>query len=386
MKDRIVVIDTFSCGSFHEMFNAKILSAYSYIFKEVCHYGISSSIECIQKICVGHANIRYNRLPFSVIAFNNRFGVLFRFIWSAVYSAFLLLHLRKERCIAISYNNPFLLPLLRLLIPFLKSSVYVCCHGELELLSGLSGKSGFLAIVQKKILVHFFKYPIPENIHFLVLGNSIVENLRVIIPSNIMHFRSINHPYQFKVYRTIEQGSFPLKCRIGIIGLTNKNKGYDLLVRLTENVDLKSGDIELLHIGKIVGNLCFLQNKGVCVVERNEQGDLLRNVYEELVQSLQFVLFLYPTSSYKVTASGAIFEAISNLKPIIALSNPFFEYIFSIMGRIGYLFCSMDELERFMLTFHVEESDYLQMQNNMLNNRKYFSAKAVSGELNELMK
>lgn len=34
MKDRIVIIDTFSYGSFHEMFNAEMLEAYSRIFKK----------------------------------------------------------------------------------------------------------------------------------------------------------------------------------------------------------------------------------------------------------------------------------------------------------------------------------------------------------------
>lgn len=385
MKNRIVVIDTFSYGSFHEMFNAEILKAYSHVFNDVCYYGVSSNIDCIQKIFMKNANIQYNRLPFT-FTINNKLGVLIRFIWSAVYSMCLLFHFRKERYIAINYNNPFLLPLLRLWGTILQGSIYICCHGELELLIGLSGKSGLLALIQKKMLVSYFQGSIRENINFIVLGDSIIQNLGSIIPGNIKYFSSINHPYKFRLFQ-LEEHFFPLpKYRVGIIGLTNKNKGYDMLIRIVRNIDLKKSNIDLWHIGKIYGDISYLENKGVYVVKRDENGDLQRNVYEELVESLQFVLFLYPTDSYKVTASGAIFEAISNLKPIIALSNPFFEYIFSIMGRIGYLFCSMDELERFMLTFHVEESDYLQMQNNMLNNRKHFSAKAVSGELNELMK
>lgn len=385
MKDKIIVIDTFSHGNFHEMFNAEILKAYSYVFKDVFHYGISSSIDCIQKICIGHTNIQYNRLPFS-ITINNRFGILIRLIWSALYSMFLLFRFRKERYIAINYDNPFLLPLLRFWGGKVNSSIYICCHGELELLTDLMSKSGLLALVQKKMLVSFFRNRIRDNIHFFVLGESIIRNLNNIIPHNIKHFSSINHPYKFNSYQIVESSFSFSRCRIGIIGLTNKNKGYDLLVRLVQNIDFKNSIIDLLHIGKIDGDICFFKNRGVYIVDRDKDGDLPREAYEELVESLQFVLFLYPINSYKVTASGAVFEAISNLKPIIALSNSFFEYIFSIMGNIGYLFNSMEELERFLLTFHVEEKDYLQMQNNILKNRNCFSAEMVSSKLSELIK
>lgn len=386
MKDRIVVIDTFSYGSFHEMFNAEMLKVYSCVFKDVSYYGVSSNIDCIQKICMGHLNIQYNRLLFS-ISINNRLGILIRYLWSAVYSMFLLLRFRNEQYIAINYDNPFLLPLLRICGSFLKSSIYICCHGELELLTEPIGKNGLLALAQRKVLLSFFHSRIHGNIHFLVLGESIIENLVSIIPNNKKCFSSINHPYKFRSYQINKESFSSSHLRVGIIGGTNKNKGYDLLMHLVKNIDFKKGNgIELWHIGKISGDICFLKDRGVHVVERTGNGDLSRNVYEELVESLQFVLFLYPVDSYKVTASGAIFEAISNLKPIIALSNPFFEYIFSIMGKIGYLFRSMDELEQFMLTFHLDEEEYLQMQNNMLQNRTCFSAEAVSDELNELIK
>lgn len=386
MKDRIVVIDTFSCGSFHEMFNAEILKAYSYIFKNVYHYGISSSIDCIQKICVDCSNIQYTRLPLSVES-NNRIGTMMRFFWSALYTTFFLSHFRKEHYVAINYNNPFLLPLLRLFGRFMKGNVYICCHGELELLAGLSGKNGLLALMQKKMLFSFFSRPVYKNVHFFVLGESIIENLNSIIPNNIEHFFSINHPYRFGIEQTVMSDFSQSNYRIGIIGLTNKNKGYDLLVRLVQNLDLTNNRlIDLWHIGKLCGDIVFMREKGVYVVERDENGNLSRNIYENLVSSLQFVLLLYPMDSYKLTASGAIFEAIANLKPVIALSNPFFEYVFSVMGKIGYLFHSMDELEQFLLTFHIEEQDYLQMQDTMLKNRNRFSAKAVSEELEKLIK
>jgi hypothetical protein len=43
---------------------------------------------------------------------------------------------------------------------------------------------------------------------------------------------------------------------------------------------------------------------------------------------------LYDTNGYKLTASGSILEAIWNEKPIIALSNEYFKYLFDKYGEI----------------------------------------------------
>ena len=56
------------------------------------------------------------------------------------------------------------------------------------------------------------------------------------------------------------------------------------------------------------------------------------------------LLFLYDKGSYKLTASGAILEAIWNQKPIIALHNYYFDYIFEKFGDLGFLCDSIDEL------------------------------------------
>ena len=55
-------------------------------------------------------------------------------------------------------------------------------------------------------------------------------------------------------------------------------------------------------------------------------------------------LFLYDVDSYKYTASGAILEAIWNEKPIFALNNYYFRYMFDKYGKLGYLANTVDEL------------------------------------------
>ena len=53
---------------------------------------------------------------------------------------------------------------------------------------------------------------------------------------------------------------------------------------------------------------------------------------------LDYVIFLYPKDGYILRASGAIFDAIDNEKPILAIKNEYFNYLFSKYQEIGYLF------------------------------------------------
>lgn len=61
------------------------------------------------------------------------------------------------------------------------------------------------------------------------------------------------------------------------------------------------------------------------------KGFVPRDELEARVKKLDFILYLYPTDSYQLMASGAILDALSLQKPIIALKNDYFDYIFLYM-------------------------------------------------------
>ena len=73
------------------------------------------------------------------------------------------------------------------------------------------------------------------------------------------------------------------------------------------------------------------------------------------------ILYLYPTSSYKLTASGAILDAIKLKKPIICLNNDYFKYIMQ-NDAIGYMANNIYEI-----------ADTIKQLINTPQNRKDFS-------------
>jgi hypothetical protein len=63
------------------------------------------------------------------------------------------------------------------------------------------------------------------------------------------------------------------------------------------------------------------------------------------VEALDFLLFLYPTDTYKLIASGAILDCLRFRRPVIALRTDYFDYLFRKFGAFGYLADSMEELQ-----------------------------------------
>ena len=61
------------------------------------------------------------------------------------------------------------------------------------------------------------------------------------------------------------------------------------------------------------------------------------------ITQLDYILYLYPVNSYKLTASGAIMDALKLEKPILSLYNDFFNALLKD-NPIGYIKGSVEEL------------------------------------------
>jgi len=103
------------------------------------------------------------------------------------------------------------------------------------------------------------------------------------------------------------------------------------------------------------------KNKGKNMIPRNE--------LEERIQKLDIILFFYSKTSYKLIASGAIMDAINMRKPILAIKNDYFEYIFRKFGRFGFLVNSVEEMATILKTIRKEDLlfdfDSIQKQMNI---------------------
>lgn len=343
---RILYINTFSWNNDHEMFNACLLEMCTNISNQVMCIAVQSNYESMcrvtEKTDFGN-NVKYKKVR--TIGGEGRFNLLYRYIWGALTSWWYIINSKKKDLIILPFNNLFALNGINIINKKLKRKIIICCHGEMESIASNINKKGLLSILLYKQCRSFFLNPqknLSDSIYFTVLGDIINKNIKEYLPSKIKgHFMTIDHPYYFP------QNTYNHKynneiLKLGTCGGINNSKGLLEMIQFSKICKNKNINIKISHVGKILGELENLKKNGIITLNTNTE--LPRKKYNQLITELDYILFFYPQTSYKITASGAIMDAIALKKPIIALKNDYFEYIFNKFGKFGYLVDSIDEM------------------------------------------
>lgn len=373
---KISLVDTFAVGTFHEIFNSAFLVSVMVSYDYIQYWGTKSSIENQKNVLSKHniSNISYCEVW--NICTSGLIGLLCRYIIAAINCIRIIRRLDVDSKIILMNNNPFL----TLLYPLINRDVNIICHGEMELLEGKdNGKlAKFMTFLLKRAYLNKSLNP---NLHFFVLGDSVLRNLKEIVPlENYSHFASFDHPYIFKDinYDQIKTLKYPLK--IGVVSITTPSKGKTYLKQLLLS---KSENVDIFHIGKIVDTGNELRDLGLKIVKRNENNELKREEYESWIRKMDFILFLYPTDNYRLTASGAIFECMSLGIPTISLRNDYFDYLRSKIGDFGLFFNSYDELSDTLKVLPINDVLLCRYRESIIKGRELFSPYYVGQTLSQ---
>lgn len=370
MKRRIKYIDTICTNSMHIVFNASLLSLCRELSPQIIFYGERrNQIEILN-------TLKENSFPTNFVETksifllqgNSKYKHILNFFISFVYNTYFVLFSNKNDILLFNYNNLLSIRFINFLNKICHKKIIIFCHGEMELIEKQSSGYG---LFNKLLLFLGKKFFLNKNIHiqrdiiFFVLGDSILSNLKKIIPENIYtSFHSIDHPYFFK--REIKEGGGGSdSIKIGTVGLFSKQKGGDDFCNICKSIN--NPNIKFSITGRIfydVKKLTALQidlppNKGKSMLSKKE--------LEDRASMLDFILFLYPKDSYRLIASGAILEAISLKKPILALRNDYFNYLFKKFGDFGYLTDSIEELISLINTIQTKNKQFNfdTIQNNL---------------------
>lgn len=336
---KITIIDTFSTGHFHEVFNFCFLYSVlignkdATIFYHADSYVISLIINHAEKENVNLRRVVFK--PIKIIKGEKSWNILLRLGIGCILNIYF--RIKTKNSIIYSQLNPFF----GFLYPFWKKSkkkTYIVCHGELEYLINTPPIYKPMYIY-KKCLSLFFKYNFTDNLTLFVLGNSIKNNLLPhTITNNHTNLKVVRHPYIF-INNIISQKSMNHPLRIGLVGSLSKHQVFESLLEISNHFEreISQNKIKFIIIGsnKLAPDLYPL-----LTFLRREHGNSYYLDYDELqdaINSLDYVMYLYPTNSYKLIASGAFFDAVNHKRPIIALENDYFLEFQNNYGSIGLL-------------------------------------------------
>ncbi len=325
---QIKIVDPYSVNSFHGEFNAAFFAVCSQITNDLSYVVSRSSWKNIRNILqqnnrTSTKNITTYRSPEG----ESKFWAFCRTLLGAVISLYYYITLKRDTILIYSYTNQLSFCPILLLNKLLNKKIAFVLHGDLEMQLHqvpIKNISWFYRLFHRIGM----KYLIQDtSSQLLVLGDSIKNNLIKIFPQLKNNVISICHPYFHKPIQTLSHETKHQKLIIGTVGIMTKQKGVDDLISIANNFKehIKKGDIEFRIIGTVANDIDRKQLSHIKYTEGNERLSIAD--FQFGIKQLDYVLYLYPTNSYLLTASGAILDAVKYDKPIITYPNPYFEYL-----------------------------------------------------------
>lgn len=343
-NSRIKIVDFYSTNNFHEIVTFCLLQCFSNIYDNVEFIMGKSAYKNLKYIIDKH-NYKLKNVTLKskwVVEIDTSFGAFLRMLFGFFFVLKEYITTNRDKTLYYNYNNPLALPFVLLINRIIKKKVIIIFHGELELLINYVPNYKVSALY-KLIHYHSFKYLFKGSyVKALVLGDSIKKNLTTIFPEATNNIVSIEHPYIFNDAKEHPNTESNKILTIGTVGHLTPQKGLYDLIKLGEslNKQIKTNQLKIKVVGKTTP---IITDKQYIELNWKQDSFIPRDIYEKEINSLDFILFLYPSNSYKLTASGALLDAIAKEKPIIALNNSYFQS--TLKGYdIGFLCENLDEI------------------------------------------
>ena len=189
----------------------------------------------------------------------------------------------------------------------------------------------------------FFHAAMPRRLRYLLLGETIHSETLQLVPRIAAHAFVLPHPLATGlVPRPFHLGSTRLV--FAFLGLASESKGFPLFLRMAEEF---TGEPASPAQFELIGSYAeefrhrvhhLIDSSGGRFRAPRDTGVKIgRDLYQARTQQAAYVVLPYSAEHYRFTCSGAVFDAISAAKPLIALRTPLFENLFQQMGDIGCL-------------------------------------------------
>lgn len=337
MKNKAVIIDMYSHGSYHEVINQAYLMMVSDIYKEVTYIADKSSCENLRSLLAkcnfNYSNVRFVEKNISHIKCKS-LGLTYLIKLIKVSILNFIYYNKCDKDEDVFYNNNLFFAIILIsLFSKKRKNIYILCHNEMELIDKKSSSSFVTNILSIYFRFVFCQMRLNKIFHFILLSSDMVNYFNSFIAhKNHTRIYWMDHSYirpENKI--DVEHQIVDNRIKIGIPGAITPSRGLKELKYLLAN--LRNQNICIYAL-----STCSEMIESDHFIELNRESRLLPfGQYNAYVKSMDVMLLLYNTNSYKLTASGAILEAIWNEKPIVALNNSYFEYLFKKYGDMGIL-------------------------------------------------
>jgi hypothetical protein len=382
----ITVVEPQCWGLEHASFNAAFLSTTAFSTNEnILFYAEEEHLTAVKQILLKYDSKILCNVEFISIAIPKRNATG----WFRLYSElpFLIkildstLKKGSKNLIFLSITNTGIFGLKMLLKKEHKFQVLVGLHGMLARIAGrlpLKPWNWFFS------LQFLFYLKQPNQMLFLVFGQSIYQNVENINPKIINYFRYINLPnfeYDFSTNKSINHFD---KIIFGYIGTGNLTKGIGLFAKIAQTMTKLSNSVEFLLVGYLSAwrsNTDYSSIKGISEVPLSTEEYIIRGL------SMSYAINISSPNYYKFGGCSSFIDALFFGKPGIYLRNDYIEYYFNKMGNIGYLCDSYEEILELVMkiSLNFPQKIYEEQIINIKKGRFLMTPKYISSDLKYIL-
>lgn len=191
---------------------------------------------------------------------------------------------------------------------------------------------------------HAMGLPHPPQLRYVALGTSLYRNLQNDVPQLAEKFAPLELPCLMDpLPEELSDSLQPRPVRFGFLGVSNSVKRFELFAQLA--TDTLARVPQTAAEFTLVGYLGQGENlSSFPAVSGLTSSSLSAREYHSRAEALTYVVSTSEPKHYRFLASATFLDALAYGKPGIFLRNPYIEHYFALMGDIGYLCNSYEEM------------------------------------------
>jgi glycosyltransferase involved in cell wall biosynthesis len=211
--------------------------------------------------------------------------------------------------------------------------VQVGLHGDLNSLFGWRSRNPLSRALD---LPSMMRARGPRHLRFLVLEEAIREELARLAPEAARRTDVLPLPINVAELPLVPEPRLARPLRIGFIGQATEAKGIGAFLEIARDFKARYGDAVEFHLIGRVPPGAELQRFAVLDSPVSTEH-LARQDFQDRLAGIHFAFLPFQPGYYNLSASGALLDAMTWTKPVIATSLPIVAGLFGRHGDIGYL-------------------------------------------------
>ncbi|NPV51771.1 MAG: glycosyltransferase [Candidatus Methanofastidiosum sp.] len=380
----IIICEPQCVGFEHSEFNAALITVTKYAFpnEKIMFMAEKDHLSLVKETLDSNSvNVEYMEIkapPRNLIA-----PILFPFELILIKKVFAITrNLNCDRIIFCSIRRPSLVSVKLMIRIYNDIKCVIVLHNIVEAVT----KKPYELTEIPFWLRFWIKFRNISRLRYIALSPSIEIELIKRLPSLKNYVISIDFPYFFQSNTKkefLKTNSKTDAIKFGFFGVANVRKGAENFFKLAKEIKNEKTRYtpEFILIGPVEDKKLMNITENVFIPSPDKP--LSGRDFEKYAEDLDYALIFHKPEQHQLTATASFFDAISYLKPVIAVKNPFVEYYFNEMGNIGYLCDDYSQIKNLILKILNEDQteNYNNQRKKMLDQRERLSFEIIGQKL-----